>query len=89
MDRLNSKLGQLLPVAKPLRQPCWVTASGSVPGSPGPCLSGCSTCCIPVPMVNTPAYPWLQYVEARAFAVFLKEGRLIRTDELTLAEPEE
>lgn len=30
-----------------------------------------------------------EYVEARAFAVFLKEGRLIRTDELTLAEPEE
>mgnify|MGYP001807431317 CR=1 FL=1 len=31
----------------------------------------------------------MQYAEAMAFAVFLKEGRLIRSDELPLAEPEE
>ncbi|GIL98491.1 hypothetical protein Vretimale_3848 [Volvox reticuliferus] len=30
-----------------------------------------------------------EYVEARAFACFLEEGRLIRSDELPLAEPEE
>ncbi|GLI58648.1 hypothetical protein VaNZ11_000385, partial [Volvox africanus] len=30
-----------------------------------------------------------EYVEARAFACFLAEGRLIRSDELPLAEPEE
>ncbi|KAG2439342.1 hypothetical protein HXX76_004701 [Chlamydomonas incerta] len=30
-----------------------------------------------------------EYAEAMAFAVFLKDGRLIRSDELPLAEPEE